>query len=200
MEEIKRKALELIEQAHQRGFKEGYGDSESQKESLIEQAYRRGWKVGKSDGYNEGFKAGQDNALAVDSDKYREQGRNEAWEAARKLVGMSYKECNKILSDGDLTIETDDDIFARYTASKVIENLRRFAEVLKKKEEDEIKVGDEVENKYGSKYFVTGINDNMCWGIGKYGCYQDDIKFVKNTNRHSDEIVELLKKFGEDSE
>lgn len=108
-EGIKRQADELIEQAYQRGFKAGQVDNQTFHESICEKC-----------------KNGLIN-----------QGRNEAWEAAKKLVSAGYKECNEILGDGVLAIETIDEIFLRCTASDAIEKLRKYEEQKKQEEESQ---------------------------------------------------------------
>lgn len=88
-----------------------------QASELIEQAYQRGYKVGYEKGFKNGFDEGVLHPDINIIEKWIEQGRNKAWEAAGKLVSMDYNECNKVLSDGVLTIDTDDEIFIRCTAS-----------------------------------------------------------------------------------
>lgn len=93
-----------------------------QSQELIDQAYFEGMKEAEQ---------------IIDTNKaaWKHQGRNEAWEAARKLVSMDYKECNKVLGDGVLTVETIDEIFVRYTASEAIEKIRAYEEQKKQKQD-----------------------------------------------------------------
>jgi len=131
-----------------------------QAKELIEQSYLRGYKAGYS-------KAETDYHANTEDDRQSsyELGSNMAWEAARKLVSMNYIECNKVLSDGVLTVETVDDIFIKYTASEAIEKIQAYAEQKKQKEDEEICVGDEVILNANSSYdantkAIVIVNDN----------------------------------------
>ena len=146
-EDITNQSIDLIEQAYQRGFKDGYGDSESQKESLIEQAYRRGWKVGKGDGYDEGFKAGKEQEYRrgyqegyskaetdyhAQTEKDRqssyELGLDVAWDAARRIVGDAGDALD--LLDVEKIFGTDnyDVIMLNFSPSEAIEKIREWEE------------------------------------------------------------------------
>ena len=108
--------------------KDGVDGIKKQAQELIYQAYQKG------------YKAGQENALVVDSDKFREQGRNEAWETARKIMSQNdaswgMKDMKEIFG---LSYSTD--IMLDLKASEAIEKIRAYEQ--KKKEADEIKVGD----------------------------------------------------------
>jgi hypothetical protein len=161
-----------------------------QAQNLIAQAYQLGYQEGRED------------ALTVDSDKYREQGRNEAWEAARKLVSMGYKECNEVLGDGILTIETNDEIFTRFTASEAIDKLRKYEEQKKQEEDSEIHVGDEVMYHEDKGIVIREINTNICICMmmgydGSYTMKAYKHELVK-TGRTFHEIAEVMKKMRED--
>lgn len=111
-----------------------------QAQELIEQAYQRGYKAGYS-------KAENDYHVKTEDDRQSsyELGLNVAWETARKLVSMDYRECNEVLGDGVLTIDTINEIFVRCTPSEAINKLRAY-EARKQKEESEIHVGDVIRN------------------------------------------------------
>jgi hypothetical protein len=168
-----------------------------QASELIEQAYQRGYKVG-YEAAKENNKSDTESRVA----ELMEIGRNEAWEAAGKLVSMDYKECNKVLGDGVLTLEHAEDIFIRCTASEAINKLRAY-EAQKQKEDSEIHVGDEVyllDVNYLS--IVTSIDDY--YGVEKATCitqngkwYVNTISELHKTGRHFSEIAEVLKKLQE---
>lgn len=134
---------------------------------LIEQAYQRG------------YKSGQENALTVDSDKFREQGRNEAWELAYRLV----------FNQGNIRdvfdVEALGRIFETYSATEAIEKIREYEE--RQKEDNKIKVGDEVElNEV--KVIVTKIMDNYFNAIGYAGEVFSgrELRLWKKTGIHYD--------------
>ena len=127
-----------------------------------------------------------------------EDGRNETWEAARRISvlelngGLTGNEMMKIYGTMDLHKIYDDN-----TASEAIEKLKAYEE--KQKADDEIKVGDEVEvTKNGMKFFVTKIYEaeGTVGGINKDG----EVRFwsrslVKRTGSHLNigKILEEMK-------
>lgn len=162
---------------------------------LIEQAYQRGYKAGENSQIDECAKALDEAVIA---------GRDEAWEAAKKID--SYCGNNKPLDEmfGEHGIA---DIKRHFTASEAIEKLRKYEEK-KKQEKDEIKVGDEVTYTFhngrsitpfvvfkiecledGGKYY-TGLETSTM------KCVCGGLDYVK-TGRTFPEIVELLKKMQE---
>lgn len=158
-EGIRKQASELIEQAYQRGYKKAEEDYHIQTEKDRESSYQFGIEV----------------------------GRKEAWEAAKKLVPMDYREC-----------------FVKYTASEAIEKIKAYEE--KKREEEEtsdLHIGDEVT-------FLT-IGGEIITGVIT-GEYHDTHEFrimratdggecycckAKRTGRHFPEIAEVLEKMKE---
>lgn len=106
----------------------------------------------------------------VEREAYQ-RGLDDAWSAARKIVvsktdvGYSIKELSLVF--GNYFIEQ---IFLNHTAAEAVEKIRAYEE--RKAQEDEIKVGDEVEFKTNDiciRYVVTKIDDSgwMC-GIETY--------------------------------
>lgn len=91
-----------------------------QAQELIEQAYERGYKAGQE----------------ADKDKYIEQGRNEAWEAARKIYssmaegGLSGDEIFSIFGDYNCIVND-------YSASEAIEKIKAY-EAQKQEEQKKI--------------------------------------------------------------
>ena len=166
-----------------------------QAQELIDQAYQSGYKAG----FDEGVLHHNINII----DKWIEQGRNEAWDAAEKLVSMGYKECNKVLGDGVLTIETIDDIFVRCTASEAIKKIREY-EQKKQKETEEIHVGDEVVRTDNNSKIgvVTRIVSDAMWLIFPDGLQicANNLKYWKKTGRTFPQISEVLEKMKEDEE
>lgn len=171
-----------------------------QAKELIEQAYQRG------------FKAGQENALVVNSDKFIEQGRNEAWEAARKLYLSVIHEgllAREIKKNFGVEYECFSFILKDFSASKIIEKLRAYEEQEKQEEDEEIHVGDEVilnvtsSFDAGTKAIIIAdektsmFRYNVLTGNGDTDWLdKDDIN--RKTSRHFPEIVEVLNKMQED--
>lgn len=149
-----------------------------QARDLIDQAYQRGFKAG-VEYQKENYQDTQTELI--------EQGRNEAWEAAKKIY-LKFPHKNVVA------------IFTTYSASEAIEKLKEQ----KKQEEDaEIRVGDEVilndALNYGDKAVVTGdLPDGFC--IMKHDGstsfkYKENIG--KKTGRTFPEIAEVLNKMQE---
>lgn len=122
MEGMKRQAQELIEQAYQRGYNAGYEEGKGQTWSEEIKKYE----------------IEPEKAL-----KYIEQGRNEAWEAAKKILippcdgGLATVELKKIFGESGAYI------FNNFTVSEAIEKIRAYDEKKKQKEDEEIKVDKE---------------------------------------------------------
>jgi hypothetical protein len=164
-----------------------------QASELIEQAYQRGYKVG-YEAAKENNKSDTESRVA----ELMEIGRNEAWEAAKKLSDS--KNVNEILDD---TIVYCVNIFERHTASEAIEKLRAYEEKKKQEKDNKIHVGDEVyllDVNYLS--IVTSIDDY--YGVEKATCitqngkwYVNTISELHKTGRHFPEIAEVLKKLQE---
>lgn len=174
-----------------------------QAKELIEQAYHRGYAEGYSRAENDYYAKTED-----DRQSSYELGSNMAWDAARKLISMNYIECNKVLSDGVLTVETVDDIFIKYTAPEVIEKIHKYEETQKQKADEEICVGDEVILNANSSYdantkAIVIVNDNSTRYpynvLGPNGDTEwiDRDSIDRKTGRTFLEIVEVLKKLKE---
>lgn len=128
--------------------------------------------------------------------KYIEQGRKEAWEAAKKLVVMDSKECSEVLGQ-DLLF--DDEIFEVCTASEAIEKIRAYEEQKRQEKDEEIRVGDEVVNTTRDRGVVLDISNNDVFlFIPGLNIPQVTNKICcKKTGRTFPEIVEVLKKLQE---
>lgn len=169
-------------------------------QELIDQAYQRGFKAGKEE-RSEWEKEQRDRLV--------EEGRNEAWEAVRKIY--LNKDCGGLTGDELISIfgMGTPSIINNYSASEAISKIRDYEE-RKQKEQDEIKVGDEIRvGKEGGNAFnvVVHLVGERCDGIKVYQCMggsgihftftsEDD---VRKTGRHFPEIAEVLKKMQEDS-
>lgn len=122
-------------------------------------------------------------------------GRNEAWEAARKIVEMPDPPYWEVFD------EYKDDLFGKITASEAIEKLKAYEE--KQKVDDKIKVRDEVvwTEDENVVIVVTSVYtaDNMEWcdGVCKDGkVYSILTKNARKTGRRFDieKILEAMQK------
>lgn len=159
-----------------------------QTNKLIETAYQRGYKVGREEGFDEW--------VNTDVNASIEQGHNEAWKAAKKLISMGYRERYEVLGN----FVSDFEIFKNYSASEAISKIKAYEEKQKQEEDSEIRVGDEIyilDKNYlsvvTSIYEVNGNKNAVCitqngkWNIGP-------ISDLHKTGRHFPEIEEVLKK------
>lgn len=131
------------------------------------------------------------NSTSIDimlEQKYRE-GLNDAWEAAKKIAEIR-EEIGSVLTS---------EVFAEHTASEVISEIKAYEEQ-KKAEEEEIKVGDEIES-FGQKSIVTGLSGYADTTISAITNTGYGVKYepsdVKKTGRHFD-IEGILKDMREE--
>lgn len=127
---------------------------------------------------------------------------NDAWEAAKKIAlnpcegGLSIEELNEIF--GCCTLQQ---VFRKYSASEVIVKLKTYEE--RRKVDEEIKIGDEVESLYNDRTVIEGMIPWVVTKIqevdGKKYYYGIDVEgtprnndFVRKTDRHFD-IDKILK-------
>ena len=123
---------------------------------LQDEAYQRGLHEGNDIGYKDGVN----------------DGRNEAWEAARKIVlspdegGTSLPTLFAIFGGGSMQ-----HVFRKNSAAEAIEKLKAYEE--KQKADEKIKVGDEVRAEDGTAVFVvTWMSENCICGVDREGkCY-----------------------------
>lgn len=171
-------------------LKEELRGLEKQIEECLTCAFQKGYNMGTVD-------------RVPDVEKAREQGRNEAWECARK-----------ILFDGDLPrelleylkVDTFCGIIEEYSASEAISKIYEYEDGKKTAiKDDVIRIGDEVRNRrYRSTTFVvTHIDrtDNTITGYGATGNFADrKMERWEKTGRHFPEIGEVWKTLVEESE
>lgn len=117
-------------------------------------------------------------------------GRNEAWEAARKIVEMPDPPYWEVFD------EYKDDLFGKITASEAIEKLKAYEE--KQKADEDVKRGDILRNKTnGLTYIVTLASDYGYVLLGNDGnCATTCItNTFEKTGKHFDidKILEEMK-------
>ena len=118
----------------------------------VDEAYQRGLHEGNDIGYKDGVN----------------DGRNEAWEAARKIAQQWEEDSDtehRLVIDDSISVTLDS-----MTASEAIEKLKAYEE---QKADEEIKVGDEVRAEDGTAMFVvTWMSENCICGVDREGkCY-----------------------------
>lgn len=125
-------------------------------------------------------------------------GMDLAWETARKIAcprthGGFGAEINNVI----FGVFDDAYILAEFSAPEAIEKIRKYEQ-----EQDEIKVGNEVNGKGGRGIITKISNDddhfNIMWENGSTGYYM--IEDFKKTGKHFPEIAEVLRKMQEEKE
>ena len=174
-EGMKKQARELIEQAYQRGYKAGVESCADAIGQVCDDA--------KNDGITE--------------------GRNEAWETARKIVlqsesGWDYDTLQELFGFRYVS-----DILRDLTATEAIEKIRAYENQKKQEEDERIKVGDEVKKvSNGIKGIVIKVADEE---TNNHVVFEDGSEWlsdfvIRKTGRHFPEIEEVLKKMQEGKE
>lgn len=178
IEGMRKQMTECLENAYNRGYKQGVEDEEKKRDAITDKAYY--------DGYN--------------------SGAFEAWSCAREISLLdsnfaSVEEVKNILK----VFGTDNiyNILHDYTPQDAIKRLKDY----EKKQNDEIKVGDEVYNlDLENARVVTAIYDDdkgykqavqICKN-GKYGV--DRVDTLTKTGKHYYEIEHVLYKMKGENE
>ena len=119
--------------------------------------------------------------------KTYENGLNEAWEAARKLLcdsGYNYVKLEDIFGSHSL-----DGIFSTYTASEAIDRIKKY---------EGFNVGDEVIDSIGKKSVVVRVHGEYITVVEYDGVASRWKKEgFKKTGRHFPQIEEVLKQMKE---
>ena len=162
----------IAEEAYNKGYEQAKLIWSS---NTNEESYQRGLSDGNDIGYKDGVK----------------DGRNEAWEAARKIVEMPDPPYWEVFD------EYKDDLFGKITASEAIEKLKAYEE--KQKADEDVKRGDILRNKTnGLTYIVTLASDYGYVLLGNDGnCATTCItNTFEKTGKHFDidKILEEMKK------
>ena len=139
----------------------------------------------------------------LQDDAYQ-RGLDDAWEAARKIIHMPEGNLLNIFTECYSAVCTALQVLLKYDAAEAIEKLKAYEE--KKKQDDKIEVGDEVEwdNDFtGDRFIVTRIfqpygKKEQCDGIDDDGdVYRAVlIESLVKTGRHFD-IEKILEEMRE---
>ena len=182
-------------------------DSIKKKEmGIIEDRVRHIYNRGYEDGYEDGHRTGKiDGVMNVKVDELSYErgfidGLNDAWDALKWCANTPTKCVEDAIGYWETAI-----IVTRYTPQEVIQKIKEYEE--KQKQDDEIKVGDEVIC-YGTnnRKVVLGIKSSPTIAhYYHYYCYseesgmstEDSNCMPTKTGRHFDQIAEVLKKMQE---
>ena len=133
-------------------------------------------------------------------DKAYQQGLDDAWEAAKKIIRMPEGDLLNIFTECYSAVCTALQVLLKYDASEAIEKLKTYEE--KQKADDKIEVGDEVKHKSEGVTWtaiVTRIRCGTLTLMGHSGASADNYPiedFVK-TGRHFD-IDKILEEMRHD--
>lgn len=144
-----------------------------------------------NDGYEQGYKDGKADRPCIDTEeaekKAYNRGLDEAWKAARKIIRMQFEEQNKVFG-----LSGYDNVLGTYTASEVIAKIKAYED--KKKQDAEIKVGDEVRGiDSGKRAVILGKKYGLYRALAFDGIIHEGTEeaFTK-TGRTFPQIAEIL--------
>ena len=143
----------------------------------------------RKEAYAEGYKEGMQ--LNIDDAKLKEEyrrGLNDAWDVARKIRDMTWKEQREVFGTDIYT-----DIIV-LSASECIEKIRQYEQ-----KKGEIEVGDEITAPKGLRGVCIGFYGSkmyVMWRDGSAGLWSTEQ--FKKTGRHLKEIGKVLEKMREE--
>ena len=175
-------------------YAHGYTEAESKyreiRDELEKQAYQRG--------YEEAYDTAYADAEGIYESGKRvmyQKGLKDAWEAARKIFSMDGEVRETLLHNCFFK-----DIIENISASEAIEKIRQYEQ----EKEEQIQVGDEVENtQTGVRFIVTHmwVNNHGEKGVSGFNrdcsAFSTTIELIRKTGRHFPEIAEVLQKMKE---
>ena len=153
-------------------------------EQVRKEAYEDGYKTAK---VQCNIQAEKD--LREVGERHYQKGLSDAWEAARKIRDMTWKEQIEAFGTDSYA-----DIIA-LSASECIEKIRQYEQ----EKEERIQVGDEIETPSGLKGYVVNFTDDelvhYVSSEGRFGTM--GMSAVSKTGRHFPEIAKVLQKMKE---
>lgn len=189
----------------QNGYMAGINCSEQSVEIAKHKWYEEGYNKGYEEGQNrishkpvinELFEVAADKKKAIEDEAYQ-RGLDDSWEAARKMVCMNQSECLECFGDGNgqgSSYYYLDGIY-KIEPQEAIDKIKAWEE--KKKADEEIRVGDEVVDQYGTTSTVTQILNNYVYGIRRNGYFCcEEKQNLHKTGRHFDIVEQPLKETG----
>ena len=149
------------------------------------------WNAGYKTGYDKGYQEGALNPSSIGYEHGYEAGLNDAWECARKIITMEWKDKHEALNDPSMFLT---DMFNNISALEAIEKLREY-----EANKDKIKVGDEVRLKdFGLIGVVTRLADleqAACIMFDDGSATWKSMNGAKKTGRHFpiEDILEQMR-------
>lgn len=145
-------------------------------------------------GYDQGYADATIDLAHEENDRAYQNGLEDAWEAARKLVDMSDKDIEKCFDVVALNTNGFKGILHHISAFGVIEKIKEYEE-----QQNTIQVGDEVYSEEDDLRFVVtriyeGRYEGVCTDGAAYCPLPNDIK---KTGRHTETILKVLGEFDE---
>lgn len=195
-------------EAYERGYKDGQKEiNDKYRIQMDDGTFKRTADAIEKDAYDRGYKDGQrdtesNNALAngfalAQKEKGRDEGRREAWEAARKIALTGADDDG--IPESDLREMFDMTAFGIFREAGVDEVIEKIAAYEEKKDEDEIRVGDEVRYSSGNIGVVVAVNkykDYVAYRCMRYdgelSTERSNVEKPIKTSRHFDQIAEVL--------
>ena len=121
-----------------------------------------------------------------------QKGLKDAWEAARKIAKLNTDEQKRLFGCFGIYF-----VAHEFSASEAIEKIRQY----EKEKEEQIQVGDEVENtQTGARFIVTHmwVNNHGEKGVSGFNhecsAFSTALDLVRKTGRHFPEIADVLEK------
>ena len=163
-------------------------------DSLAEEVYKKGYDEGERRATTHAELEAHD-IENIAKENYQ-KGLEDAWECARKIIGfvsdggMSYAKLSSIF--GTISYPA---IMRDFSVSESMEKIRAYEEA-----ENEIRVGDEVEDHIGTKAITLDVSINNVWTVfTENACVEEwNTDSFSKTGRHFDEIGTLLEKLREE--
>ena len=146
--------------------------------------------------YRSGYEEGRDSNDYSAKKTYEAylKGINDAWECAEIISNMEWEDLQKAFHyEGNL-----ENILLHFTASEAMQKIKDYEE----RKTEEIKVGDEVYDKYNPyPRVVASINEqDMADLIDARGnAHSDSVFCIKKTGRHFPQIAEVLEQMRKES-
>lgn len=144
-------------------------------------------------GYKQGYEDGRNTAQFCFNNEGYEEGLKDAWEAAKWIFNASVDDMMQTFGGVSLWVH--------YTASEAIAKIKECEEK-QRQIDDEIRVGDEIENDIRGKAIVLYKEPYGLWhciySLGAFSLLKDHQSLWHKTGRHFDQIEEVLKQMQED--
>lgn len=152
--------------------------------------------------YNQGYEDGiKDGKESIDDSAAYKTGLKTAWELARKVSNLGFNDTRQEIFGVRYGLSID--IIKNFSVEEVADKIEEYEEK-QKQEDDEIKIGDEIKNKWGTRGVVVEIAPqyngatvySVLWRNAERRCLDksdwDSYEVWKKTGRHFSQIEEVL--------